>query len=126
MKLYDLLNGNGITIQGDVRLSVWENDAETMVKELRSVDDLQGIELDEYEDMEINYMFAAPDGFLHIELINDSKERRTIPAFGIFSGLNENKITHTKARGEQPRAFAFERRTHDISFGTNKRFARLA
>lgn len=71
MRLYDLLNGNGITIQGDVRLSVWENDAETMVKELRCVDDLQGVELDEYEEMEINYMFAAPDGFLHIELIND-------------------------------------------------------
>ena len=71
MRLYDLLNGNGITIQGDVRLSVWENDSETMVKELRCVDDLQGAELNEYEEMEINYMFAAQDGFLHIELIND-------------------------------------------------------
>ena len=70
MTLYDLLNGNGITIQGDVRLSVWKYDTETIVKELRNVNDLQCADLADYEDMEINYMFAAPDGFLHIELVD--------------------------------------------------------
>ena len=71
MRLYDLLNGSGITIQGDVRLSVWENDAETMVKELRNVDDLRAADIAEYVNMEVNHMFAAPDGFMHIELFYD-------------------------------------------------------
>ena len=71
MRLYDLLNGSGITIQGNVRLSVWENDAETMVKELRNVDDLQTADIYEYVNMDVSYIFAAPDGFMHIELFNN-------------------------------------------------------
>ena len=74
MTLYDLLHGHGVTIQGNVRLSVWEKDEETMVKEIRLTDDLEFEELDEYENREILFMFAVYDGFLHIELSSYENE----------------------------------------------------
>ena len=73
MTLYDLLHGLGITIQGNVRLSVWEDDEESMVKEIRQTLDLDNENLKEYENREITYMFAGDDGFLHIELTSYEK-----------------------------------------------------
>ena len=68
MTLDDMLCIGGIMIQGDVRLSVWKGDEETMIKEIRGTENLNGEKIKKYRDMEVTYMFASPDGFLHIEL----------------------------------------------------------
>ena len=70
MTLDDMLCIGGIMIQGDVRLSVWKGDEETMIKEIRGTESLAAENIKKYRNMEVQYMFAAPDGFLHIELTN--------------------------------------------------------
>ena len=73
MTLDDLLSIGGIMIQGNVRLSVWKDGEETMVKEIKGTDNLNGERIKKYRDMQVLYIFSAFDGFLHIEL-NDEEE----------------------------------------------------
>lgn len=57
-----------MTIQGDIRFSFWIDDEEVNVLELHNVSNLKyqpGI--DAWTKMEITYVFAAPDGYLHFE-----------------------------------------------------------
>ena len=68
MTLDDIICIGGIMIQGDVRLSVWKGDEETMINEIRGTENLNGEKIKKYLSMEVTYMFASPDGFLHIEL----------------------------------------------------------
>ena len=68
MTLDDMLCVGGIMIQGDVRLSVWKGDEETLIKEIRGTENLAAEKIKKYLSMEVTYMFASPDGFLHIEL----------------------------------------------------------
>lgn len=77
MKLRDLLKK--VTVQGDIRISVWDQmgEEEVIVKEFSCMDSLRRCDVMELGDMEICYMFAAPDGALHIELdINSMKEKQ--------------------------------------------------
>lgn len=77
MKLKDLLKK--VTVQGDVRISVWDimGEEEVIVREFSCMDSLRRSDVMELGDMEICYMFAAPNGVLHIELdINSMKEKK--------------------------------------------------
>ena len=84
MKLIDLLES--VTIQGDVRLSVWdEDDEEIAVCEIDGICDTlreydlekEGMILDltgrgtyvkDWVNYDVTYIFTANDGYLHIEL----------------------------------------------------------
>lgn len=67
MRLYDLLNS--IVLQGDIRISKWENDEEKILAVLENCDDLGAGNLDyDTEDLDALYMFAPGDGYLHIEV----------------------------------------------------------
>ena len=83
MTLYDLMEN--INLQGDIRLSVWDDDDEEIaVCEIRECQGLDCYELDKagygldvngncvrYVDWnmyEVKYMFCGGDGYLHIEL----------------------------------------------------------
>ena len=57
-------------IQGNVRLSAWNDDEEIFVKEYENTDGWK-CDLTRYNEWEVNYMFCPGDGFLHIELIPD-------------------------------------------------------
>ena len=72
MKLYDILNN--VTIQGNVRVSIWDGDEEVNVRYFDHVDDLAWEHSlpDAWEELEVRYMFAGTDGFLHIELIKEA------------------------------------------------------
>lgn len=77
MKLRDLLKK--VTVQGDIRISVWDHmgEEEVIVREFSCMGSLCRCDVMELGDMEICYMFAAPDGVLHIELdINSMKEKQ--------------------------------------------------
>lgn len=67
MTLYDLVNGT--TLQGDIRLSVWDEDGEEVaVEEYENCEDLSSADLSCYEELAVNYVFVGGDSKLHIEL----------------------------------------------------------
>lgn len=66
MTLYDLVNGT--TLQGDIRLSVWDEDEEVAVEEYKNCEDLSSADLSCYEELAVNYVFVGGDSKLHIEL----------------------------------------------------------
>lgn len=67
MTLKTLMNGN--CIQGDIRLSLWEDSEETEVEELRYCDNLACEEAaKKWKNKKVNFIFAPGDGYLHIEL----------------------------------------------------------
>lgn len=60
---------NTITMQGDIRISLWKDDEEIKVKTYTMTDDLSFMNIPKWaEDKEINYIFCGGDGYLHIEL----------------------------------------------------------
>ena len=65
MTLYELVNS--ITIQGNVRLSIFEDDSEKST-DYKGTYDLSDEDIEEFEDMMVTYMFYGDDGFMHIEL----------------------------------------------------------
>lgn len=68
MTLQDLFDG-GVTLQGNVCLSVWRGDEEASVREILECDDLSAAGLDgRTKERDIKYIFAPGDGYLHIEL----------------------------------------------------------
>ena len=76
MTLIDLTHE--ITVQGDIRLSVWKDGEEAKVVELKAVEDLTSPLFYNPKclgmlDMEVNYIFCPGDGYLHIELDGESK-----------------------------------------------------
>lgn len=68
MKLATLMKSN--TIQGDIRLSVWnEYGEEIEVKYLNCVDNLAcEPSAKNWKNKNVSFIFAPGDGFLHIEL----------------------------------------------------------
>lgn len=66
--LEDLLDN--VTVQGDVRVSTWENEEETVIGTFDGVEYLSAnnVLLKKWRDAEVVYMFAPGDGFLHIEI----------------------------------------------------------
>ena len=76
MTLYELCKA--ATIQGDVRISIFEDgEEETVIYIDQVIDDLlwdlscQPEYENGMEDYEVNYMFAGKDGYLHIELVKE-------------------------------------------------------
>lgn len=68
MTLYELVND--ITVQGAVRVSMWNDDTETVLFETEQTDDFGTGDLEEeWEDLEVGYIFCV-DNVLHIE-VND-------------------------------------------------------
>ena len=60
---------NQITLQGDIRISLWEDGEETRVKTYTMVDNLSYMRIPTWvEDKEVNFIFCGGDGYLHIEL----------------------------------------------------------
>lgn len=67
MTLYDLVSQ--VTLQGDIRLSVWDEDGEEIeVEEYDNCEYLSCHVVKRYENLEILYIFSATDSKLHIEL----------------------------------------------------------
>ncbi len=67
MTLKTLMNGN--CIQGDIRLSVWDDYDEKEVHYLNYVNDLAGEDIAKaLKNKKVKYIFANDDGYLHIEL----------------------------------------------------------
>ena len=67
--LYDLMHNT--TVQGDVRIRVYKDGDydEIAMKLFRGVDDLLGEDIpDEWEDLEVRYIFVGGDAILNIEL----------------------------------------------------------
>lgn len=65
MTLYDLVNQ--MTIQGDIRVSVWGEEEEDVI-EFENCDDLSSEDIHKVENLEVLYIFSASDNKLHIEL----------------------------------------------------------
>ena len=66
MTLYELVND--CEVQGAVRVSVWRDDEEIVLLETDRTDDFGPGDLkDEWEDMEVGYLFCV-DNVLHIEV----------------------------------------------------------
>lgn len=61
-----------VTVQGNVRISFWSGDEEVVLGTTDGVTDLDECvrenDLEAYEGCGIEYIFSAPDGYLHIEL----------------------------------------------------------
>lgn len=58
-----------ITIQGDIRLSVWKDSEEVLVVCVGGTECLANQkDIRKMLGYEVLYIFAAPDGYLHIEL----------------------------------------------------------
>ncbi len=69
MTLYELANQT--TIQGDVRVSKFDEDANEMILiNLNDTDDLAGELPEEYEDLTVKYIFNGEDG-IHIEVSDE-------------------------------------------------------
>ena len=72
MSLYDLVNS--VTIQGDVRISFWNDDEEVVLLEENGTDDLcyevcgAGGDVAMFDCCKVKYIFSAGDGYIHIEL----------------------------------------------------------
>lgn len=66
-----MLFGNlikNVSIQGDVRLSVWNDGEETAVEYFCNVEDMKLEPCRLYARLKVNYIFSCGDGYLHIEL----------------------------------------------------------
>ena len=73
--LYDLMHNT--TVQGDVRIRVYKDDSydEIAMMLFRGVDDLNGEDIpDEWEELEVRYIFVGGDGILNIELYMEDDE----------------------------------------------------
>lgn len=73
--LYDLMHN--MTVQGDVRIRVYKDSDydEIAIKLFRGVDDLNGEDIpDEWEELEVRYIFVGGDGILNIELYMEEDE----------------------------------------------------
>jgi len=58
---------NHSTIQGDVKLTMWK-DGEVLYEDTVSgTEDINNNGLHLWDYAEVKYIFAAPDGFLHID-----------------------------------------------------------
>lgn len=61
-----------VTVQGNVRISFWSGAEEVVLGTTDGVTDLDECvrenDLDAYEGCGVEYIFTAPDGYLHIEL----------------------------------------------------------
>lgn len=67
MKLYDLVAS--VILQGNIRLSMWEGDTEKILSTWDYCGELFCGELEEeWEDLEVDYIFCPGDGWLHIEV----------------------------------------------------------
>lgn len=69
LTLSDLLEN--ACVQGNVRISTWKEDCEEVV--IRTFDETEYVPyndrlLKKWQNAEVIYMFAARDGFLHIEV----------------------------------------------------------
>ena len=73
MKLKDLVSK--VIIQGDIRLSVWDedDDEEIKVTYIKSSDMLTVSDISDYKNLIVKYMFVAQDNVLHIELVYDRR-----------------------------------------------------
>lgn len=69
MTLKDLVSK--VTIQGDVRVSIWDElgEEEVRVLDFFGLDRLSLNDVSEVKMMRIKYMFVGGDGILHIELV---------------------------------------------------------
>lgn len=66
MTLYTLVAST--IIQGNVRISAWDGETEKVVATWENCEQLWSGEIEEeWEDFEVKYIFASPDGYLHIE-----------------------------------------------------------
>lgn len=60
---------NEITLQGDIRISLWEDGEETKVKTYTMTDDLSYMNIPKWaKEKEVNFLFCGGDGYLHVEL----------------------------------------------------------
>lgn len=67
MKLYDLVAS--VILCGNIRISMWEDDREKVIATYTDCEQLWTGEIEEeWEDLEVLYIFASPDGYLHIEV----------------------------------------------------------
>lgn len=67
MKLYDLVAS--VILQGNIRLSMWRDDTEIVLSTWEECEQLFTGEIEEeWEDLEVTYIFCPGDGFLHIEV----------------------------------------------------------
>ncbi len=74
MKLCNITEN--VTVQGNIRISMWDDSGEneTVVYTKDACDGLYIPKwLKKYADHKVLYMFAAPDGFLHIEIQGDTE-----------------------------------------------------
>ena len=65
MTLYDLVSQ--VTLQGDIRISVWADEEEDVI-EFENCEYLSCHAVKRYENLEILYILSATDNKLHIEL----------------------------------------------------------
>lgn len=69
MTLYDL--ANQITLQGDIRVSKFDEEAnEIILLNAQGTDDLANDLPEEYEDLTVKYIFNGEDG-VHIEVSDE-------------------------------------------------------
>jgi len=69
MTLYDL--ANQITIQGDIRVSKFDEEAnEIILMNVENTDDLASELPEEYEDLTVKYIYEGEDG-VHIEVSDE-------------------------------------------------------
>ena len=58
---------NRITIQGNVKLTMWKDGEVLYEDSVQGTEDIDTCGLHLWDNAEVKYMFAAPDGFLHID-----------------------------------------------------------
>ena len=67
MTLYELVSS--AKIQGDIRVSMWCGDDEKVISTWNNCDQLFTGEIEEeWQDLEVDYIFCPGDGVLHIEV----------------------------------------------------------
>lgn len=67
MTLYELVYQTKLC--GDIRVSMWKDDEEKIIATWTGVEELFSGDIeDEWMDLEVDYIFASPDGSLHIEV----------------------------------------------------------
>lgn len=68
MTLYDLIHCT--TVQGDVTVCFINSNANRVdIKVGKGITDLFDLDLEDYENCEVEYLWADNDGLLHIELV---------------------------------------------------------
>ena len=73
LTLYELVSD--VTIQGNVRISYWENDEEQVIRTFDGVEYILNHQIPKrYRDADVIYMFCPGDGYLHIEV--ESEDQR--------------------------------------------------